>query len=80
MAPLPCFRISSSSCFIQVQEGFGRFIGHVAHRAKDAGIVVSHAEPPEGGNRALDQPGGLRLVRDIADNTDGPMSPSLSVR
>ena len=51
-------------------EGRGRFIGQIAHRAQDTGIVERHVQATEGGDGALDHGGGLRLVRHVAGDTN----------
>ena len=52
-------------------EGLGRFVGGVAQREHDAGVVEGHVEPAELGDRAIDEGGNLVLVGDVAGDAEG---------
>src|SRR4029077_8111476 len=54
-------------------EGTRGFVGQIAHRTQDTGIVERHVQLTEGGNRALDHGRGLRLVRHVAGYADRPV-------
>ena len=54
-------------------EGLCRFIGQIAHRAEDTGIIKRHVQSTEGGDRALDHGGGLHLVRHVAGDANRPV-------
>jgi len=56
-----------------VVEGTRGFIGQIAHRTQDTGIVERHVQLTEGGNRSLDHGRGLRLVRHVAGHADRPV-------
>ena len=45
----------------------------IAHRAEDTGVVERHVQLTEGGDRALDHGGDLRLVRHVAGDADSPV-------
>jgi hypothetical protein len=49
-------------------EALGRLVRCIARRRLDAGIVVGHVEPAEGGDRPLDHRGDLVLVRHVASH------------
>jgi hypothetical protein len=57
-----------------VVEGTRGFVGQIAHRTQDTGVVEHHVQPTEGGNRALDHGRGLRLVRHVAGHADRPVT------
>jgi hypothetical protein len=51
-------------------EVLGRFVGGIARRHLDAGIVERHVEPAIFGNRPINCGGDLRLVRHVAGHAD----------
>ena len=57
-----------------VVEGRCRFIGQIAHRPQDTGIVERHVQPTEGRDRAPDHGRDLRLVRHVAGDADRPVT------
>ena len=50
------------------------FIGQIAHRTKDTGIVERHVQLTERRDRAFDHGRDLRLVRHVACDTDRPVT------
>jgi hypothetical protein len=50
-------------------EDFRRFVNKIAGRSGNPGIIESHIEPTESGNRALARRGGRCLVRYGASNS-----------
>ena len=65
-------------------EGTRGFLGQIAHRTQDTGIVERHVQLSEGGNCALDHGRGLRLVRHVAGHANRPVpgrhKPSFAAR
>lgn len=57
-----------------VIEGPRGFIGQIAHRTQDTGIVERHVQLTEGRDRALDHGRDLRLVRHVAGDADRPVT------
>jgi hypothetical protein len=57
-----------------VVEGLRGFIGHIAHRTQDTGIVERHFQLTEGRDRALNHGCNLRLVRHVAGDADRPVN------
>ena len=57
-----------------VVEGSRGFIGQIAHRTQDTGIVERHVQLTEGRDRALDHGRDLRLVRHVAGDADRPVT------
>ena len=48
---------------LTVVEGLDRFVGNVAHRAEDTGVVVRHVEPAERRDGPFHHRGRLTLLR-----------------
>jgi hypothetical protein len=52
-------------------EVLDRFVGGIARRYLDAGIIEGHVEAPVLGDCSVDGCGDLRFVGDVAGNADG---------
>ncbi|MDH6622746.1 hypothetical protein M2271_000533 [Streptomyces sp. LBL] len=59
---------------VDAVEAFGGFVGGVAGRDVDTGVVVGHVEATERLHGSVDRVGDLALVADVAGQGEDPMA------